>query len=83
VVGSAGGPDFNSYHLEYLAGNAQAQWTLVRDVVGSSPVANDQLDEWDTAAVANGPYWIRMTVVSTSGLTRQASVVVMVRNPGG
>jgi hypothetical protein len=82
IIGSAGGPDFHSYRLEYLIGNVQSQWTVVRDVVSSTAVENDQLDEWDTTAMLSGPYWIRMTVVARSGLTRQTSAVVVVRNPG-
>jgi hypothetical protein len=40
-----------------------------------------QLDEWDTRAVPNGSYRIRLTVFSASGLSLQASVVVAVQNP--
>jgi hypothetical protein len=81
VVGSAGSPGFLSYVLEYRLVSDGARGRTVRRVQGSVPMYDDQLDEWDTTAAANGTYEIHLTVISASGARPQIYTVATVDNP--
>jgi membrane peptidoglycan carboxypeptidase len=81
VLGSASIPEFVAYRMEYESADLGTSARIVRDAAGYQAVLSGQLDEWDTRAVPNGSYRIRLTVFSASGLSLQASVVVAVQNP--
>jgi hypothetical protein len=81
VVGSAGAPAFQSYVLEYRLMSGGGRGITVRQVRGSLPVFDDQLDEWDTTRAPNGTYEIHLTVISASGARPQTYTVATVENP--
>jgi subtilisin family serine protease len=65
VIGSAGGPDFASYQLSYGAG-ANPSTFIPIGTPQLRPVTNSSLGVWDTSALAEGPYTLRLTVTTTS-----------------
>ena len=58
IVGTAAGPGFGSYTLEYsMTGNDP--WTFIAG--SNTPVTNGLLGTWDTTGLAEGYYTIRLT----------------------
>jgi|GEM_PF-3918601 len=58
IVGTANGPGFGSYTLEYsMSGNDP--WTFIAG--STTPVTNGVLGSWNTAGLAEGYYTIRLT----------------------
>ena len=66
-TGSATGPDFASYVLEYGAGVTPTSWTPITDPI-TSPVSNGQLGVWDTRNVLDGSYAVRIRAQNTVGV---------------
>jgi outer membrane protein assembly factor BamB len=80
VRGYAANPALSGYDLEYSSGGSPAVWHSVASSVTASAVAGGQLAAWDTTALPNGPYALRLTV-SESGpkaYANEASVNVRV-----
>jgi hypothetical protein len=76
--GQAGGAEFVRYRLEYEVGNA---WQPVDPATPAYFVPNmGDLGAWDTTAVANGPYQVRLLVEGASGATAQSTITVTVAN---
>jgi 1A family penicillin-binding protein len=82
IEGTVSSADLNSYRVQYDQANITGQWTTVREAEGTTSVADNQLDFWDTRTVPDGSYWIHVTGVSDTGGVAQAGVVVIVRNAG-
>ena len=61
VIGSAGGPGFESYTLEYGEGDDPLTWLPIAGPI-STPVANGPLVTWDLSPLTNGHYVLRLTV---------------------
>lgn len=80
---SASAEAFASYSLEYSADGST--WTPVEGAADvTEPVVNGELAAWDTGAVANGPYQLRVVVsYRTAGSVTSGSVPVTVANPVG
>ena len=53
------------YKIEVGAGNQPTDWTQV--ALSHVPVVNGLLASWDTRALANGTYTLRLTTVDASG----------------
>lgn len=79
VHGSAGGGNFDHYVLEWSDDNATWHASDFHyppippggGTQGNSPVFGGLLAYLDTAALSEGPYFIRMTVFATNGATSQ------------
>ncbi|MCB0078124.1 MAG: hypothetical protein KDD73_11990 [Anaerolineales bacterium] len=69
IVGTATHPEFWKYELRIAAGTypvvPDEQW--YRLVVREQSVTGGQLGVWDTSALADGPYTIRLRVVRADG----------------
>jgi hypothetical protein len=69
IVGTADGPGFGSYTLEYsMTGNDP--WTFIAS--STTPVTNNVLGSWDITGLAEGYYTIRLT--SQGGGTVETAV---------
>lgn len=78
VIGTASGPDFSYYRLEYGSGLKPKQWfQLGQDV--SHPVVEGLLAEWDTREL-NGLYALRLFVARTDGRLERAVWQVTIDN---
>ena len=78
ITGVANGAGFASYSLEF---RGTATWQPV--VPGEPIVFNPRLGElavWDTTALINGPYTLRLRVESASGQEVVDTVTVAVAN---
>lgn len=70
---------FGFYKVEVGAGDQPTAWTLVN--LSHTPIANGVLATWNTRALANGTYTLRLTTVDASGnYGPWQEVTVQVRN---
>lgn len=65
VIGTAAGSNFASYVVEYAQG-ILGTWQLLAS--SSTPVTNGVLATWNTSALTNDRYTLRLRVIPTSGL---------------
>lgn len=70
---------FDNWLLEYGTGAFPSAWTPVGGT-GSSPVNNGPLRTWDTTAVSDGIYTLRLTVNDRAGNVGQVTRPVNVDN---
>ena len=82
VYGHLKNPSMTAYTLEYGAGAAPSSWTLIVSSPASAEISGGLLGQWDTAALANGLYTLRLTPAesSPSGTLAQAKAVVRVNH---
>jgi hypothetical protein len=84
IRGSATARDFQSYQMEYeLRDNNTGRWGPMREISRRTQVESGPLDRWDTTAMPNGLYSVRLSLNSAIGTVAQARVIVTVRNAGG
>lgn len=69
------GGGLDSFKVEYSA-SPNGPWTLISE--STSPVSNNTLATWNTTAVAQGWYYIKVTATNTSGLQTVVSSLVFV-----
>lgn len=77
IRGTAAGPGFQIYVLEYFSGNSLPN-LIVSDTQQVSKA--DNLGVWDTANTPDGPYTLRLRVASRDGHQEIFSIPVVVRN---
>ncbi len=76
IFGTAEDPEgFDSYTLEYAA-NPSGPWTLI--ATSTTPVSGGLLGVWNTTALAQGYYFIRLTATNTAGLSSSITTIVYV-----
>jgi len=79
IHGTASGEHFASYMLEYGQGTYPTNWALLHQA--STPVQDGNLlEDYSTAALAEGSYVIRLTVLDTLGQQAADRAVVTVKN---
>ncbi len=66
IRGTAQHPNFQFYKIEYGIGENPDAWHSINDIV-RTPVNNGVLMEFDSRALPNGVYWLRLTVVDITG----------------
>ena len=79
VTGTAAGPDFNYYKVEYK-GEAGKVWIWVDGKVHTTPVENGTLATWDTNNLADGKYGLRVLAADKSGQYNTTEIQVTVSN---
>jgi len=79
VRGRACDPDgtYNHDQLEYMPVGG-ATWTFIADASVPQCTVNGALYTWNTAAVADGTYLLRLTVYNDCGLSNEAVTVVYI-----
>lgn len=83
VRGTANVEDFHFYKIEYGAGQAPTNWNVI-GALQYAPGEDSTLLTFDTAALADGPYVLRLTVVdSTGNFPEPSKVSVVVANGEG
>ncbi|KKM75540.1 hypothetical protein LCGC14_1389220, partial [marine sediment metagenome] len=65
IRGSASGPNFKNYQLEYGSGSNPSSWNVL--TTSSTPVDNGVLYSLDTTALSDGTYTLKLTAEDTSG----------------
>ncbi len=78
IQGSAAGEGFVSYRLEYGTGEEPAEWLPL--VESEVPVQAGVLAQWDTTAVPDGLYTLRLQVFGQSGSANEVFVHCSVDN---
>lgn len=74
VLGSASGPEFSGFRLEFGSGEFPETWKNLAQ--SSRSVSNGLLAEWKTAELASGTYAIRLTVKGRSGESLSDRMVI-------
>jgi len=83
ITGTASIDDFQFYKLEYGIGAAPIDFFSI-DEVQTKPVINGILGSWNTGALPEGTYTLRLTVVDNSGqFPPPCDVLVHVNHPAG
>ncbi len=62
ISGTADGPDFQRYKVEYGLGVYPSSWTRIGPM-HYAPVVDNTLATWDTSVITNGEYTIKLTAV--------------------
>ncbi len=79
VTGVTDIPNFASAELDFgYEGDSTGTWFSIR--AGLQPVAGGPLATWDTTAVSDGNYVLRLRVILLDGSAQDALVKVRVRN---
>ena len=80
VNGYISNPDLAGYQVEYSTGGEAPQWSLVASSATAAPVHGRPLAVWDTTALENGIYTLRLTVLENGagGPPNVSSVLVRV-----
>jgi len=79
IIGSATVGAFQFYKVEFGVGPNPQQWAVIGDL-HDTPVVNGQLAVWDTTALPDGVYSLRLQAVKQDGnweefFVRQVSIV--------
>ena len=75
IIGSAGGAEFSEYWLEYGIGEVPNLWYPL-GTAQTEPKFSACLHKWDTFALAEGRYTLRLSVKSENGDIQRVKVVV-------
>jgi len=78
IRGTALDTNFESYKLEFSPNALPYAWTELKSA--SAPVSNGILGAWNSAAVSDGEYILRLTVNDKAGNSLQNTVVVKADN---
>ncbi len=65
IVGSASGPNFKSYQLDYGSGQNPSSWNVL--TTSATPVDNGVLYSLDTTSLSDGTYTLKLTAEDTAG----------------
>ncbi len=79
IFGSAGGPGFSAYSLEYGIGEVPDLWFPLGTSQTRSEL-NACLYKWETSALTEGRYTVRLSVTSKNGEIKRDRTVVDVRH---
>ena len=77
ITGTASGPEFSMYWLNYSSNNGSS-WTNI--VSSASPVSSGTLATWNTSAVEGREYVLRLFVKNSTGVNNSISINVTVDN---
>ncbi len=79
VTGTADGPDFHHYEVEYGLGIYPSSWTRIGSI-HYTPVADGTLATWDTSLVTDGEYTVKLTAVAVDSNETVDMAVLTVDN---
>lgn len=79
ITGTVCDASLANYVLEYAPAQDQSQWTQIGDIYTSS-VVNGLLGSWDTTALAEGDYVLRVRATNTLGGVMSVSIPVKVKS---
>jgi subtilisin family serine protease len=80
ILGAAAARSFARHEVLVGAGPAPASWQTTGITLGDGGTAHGELAVWDTQAVADGPWTIRLIVFDGSGTLREVRRTVSVDN---
>jgi len=66
IHGTANIPDFQFYKVEFASAEQPERWNSVTEE-HKTPVTEGVLEVWDTSALPEGEYILRLTVVDKTG----------------
>ncbi len=81
VTGSTAVEGFQSAELSFAEEANPTNWFLMN--ASSKPVQSGELFAWDTTALADGTYRLRLTVLQKDGASQEALVTGLVVSNGG
>lgn len=75
--GTAGGPDFDHYIVDYGAGSSPVSWTVIRN--SSTSVADGDIGTFDPASLPDGSYAVRLRAFDSNGTAFEDQTRIEVR----
>ncbi|MBI5574460.1 MAG: lamin tail domain-containing protein, partial [Elusimicrobia bacterium] len=78
ITGTAAGLHFSQYEIEYGQGTEPASWTNI--TTSTNPVESGSLTQWDTFAVSDGLYTVKLKAKNTVDVITETNTVVSVDN---
>jgi hypothetical protein len=78
IKGTASDENFKEYKVEYGQGTEPSSWTEITS--STSQVTDDTLATWDTTALNDGSYTIRLTSMDLAGNSAQTQISLRVDN---
>ncbi|HEX7183698.1 MAG TPA: S8 family serine peptidase [Thermoanaerobaculia bacterium] len=78
ILGTATAAAFSSYTLEYGLGVSPVTWTLATS--STVPVGRGRLATWDTSALTDGLYTLRLTTIDAAGNRFEDRLEVVIDN---
>jgi len=66
IIGSASIPDFEFYKVEFGIGPNPTEWAVIGEL-HQQPAINQQLEVWNTLALPDGNYSLKVTAVKLDG----------------
>lgn len=82
IRGTAAGPDFHYYKVEFAFPGSGA-WVLVGNTIHYEPVTEGALATMDTTKIPDGDYALRLLVADKNGQYNTDQIVVAVNNTAG
>lgn len=74
IAGTADIPNFGFYKYEVASMGSQ-NWATI--AANREPVKNDRLGEWNTAALTNGDYFLRLVITDNVGVSLEPCVIAV------
>lgn len=82
IIGSTDAPNFVSAQLDFsYASNPTGTWFPLQAL--SQPVFDSPLYTWDTTAISDGDYVLRLRVFIADGTVQEVTVPISIRNDAG
>jgi hypothetical protein len=79
ITGTADAPDFTSAELSFAYDSTAANgWFEIQTI--DQPILDGELGSWDSTAITDGDYLLRLRVSTQSGSSSEAVVHVQIRN---
>ena len=79
LVGTARGPGFVRYIVDFGAGESPATWTTIRDTTTATAAAGGDIGTFNTSTVADGLYTVRLRAIDNLSRTFSDQIQVTVR----
>jgi hypothetical protein len=81
IKGSVAGDTFQSAELSFANDMNSSGWTLIKKI--DAPIEQNELATWDTSALENGGYRLRLLVTQKDGSTQQELITGLVLKNAG
>ena len=74
ITGTADVPNFGFYKYE-VSPMGSENWATI--AASRNPVKNEELGKWNTAAVTNGEYFLRLVITDNVGASLEPCVIAV------
>ncbi len=76
IIGTAGGPSFKRYELDYSSTKEPSKWYRIK--IGFEPIYEDIIAQWTTLHFAEGNYTLRLRCFDQNGMIAEDRIKVLI-----